>query len=251
MFDALEINWTHVEQPAARVFFNPDLAEDYDVLVMYDMPGIKFAAGGPEFEIPSDDYKRAFLALLESGKGLVFMHHALAGWPSWEQYAEIVGGRFLYLPDTLRGEACQDSGYRHEVVHTIDVVLEHPVTEGLPACFEMKDELYLAEIFTDTVVPVLQSQHQFVQENFYSAAKVVQEGKMFNNEGWTHHEGSNLVAWIKHFLNSPIAYLQGGDSADAYADENYRKLLFNAIRWAASENASDWARLRNSTEGSN
>ncbi|MGV0036659.1 MAG: hypothetical protein ACNYPE_17540 [Candidatus Azotimanducaceae bacterium WSBS_2022_MAG_OTU7] len=42
------------------------------------------------------------LNLLEAGKGMVFMHHA-AGWPAWEEYAEIIGGRFLYLPDTLRG----------------------------------------------------------------------------------------------------------------------------------------------------
>ena len=31
--------WTHVEQPAAEIFFDPALAKDYDVFVFYDMNG--------------------------------------------------------------------------------------------------------------------------------------------------------------------------------------------------------------------
>lgn len=245
MFDSFEINWTHVEQPAARVFFRPEMAEDYDALVMYDMPGINFLPGQPQFDMPSEEYQAGLLALLQAGKGMVFMHHALAGWPAWEEYAEIIGGRFLYLPGELRGISCQDSGYHHEVTHTIDVVLDHPVSEGLPAHFEMTDELYLGEVFTDSVIPILQSQHEFVQENFYSAAKVVLEGKMFDNENWQHRQGSNIVSWIKNYRNSPIAYVQGGDDPKAYSDENYRQLLSNAIHWAASQDALGWARSRN------
>ena len=245
MFDSLGVDYTHVEQPAARVFFNPDMAKDYDVLVMYDMPGINFVPGGPQFESPDEGYRSGMMALLKSGKGMVFLHHAIAGWPAWDEYAEIVGGRFLYLPANLRNEPCQDSGYRHEVAHTIEVVLEHPMTEGLPSRFVMTDELYLGEVFTDNIIPVLRSQHQFVQENFYSAAKVVREGKMFNNENWEHREGCNIVGWIKNYSNSPIAYLQGGDDGAAYADDNYRLLLSNAIRWAASKEALGWAKSRN------
>ncbi|MDA0978642.1 MAG: hypothetical protein O3B72_08800, partial [Proteobacteria bacterium] len=119
MFDALEVNYTHVEQPAARVFFSPALAADYDALVMYDMPGIYFGPGGPDFETPSEEYRQHLEDLCESGQGLVFMHHAIAGWPAWPEYAEILGGRFLYLPDSLRGKDKPDSGYRHKVEHTI------------------------------------------------------------------------------------------------------------------------------------
>lgn len=46
IFDSIDVNWTHVEQPAARVFFSPELAAGYDALVMYDMPGVKFGPGG-------------------------------------------------------------------------------------------------------------------------------------------------------------------------------------------------------------
>jgi type 1 glutamine amidotransferase len=245
MFDSLGVNYTHVEQPAARVFFNPAMAKDYDVLVMYDMPGIQFKPGGPEFESPDEDFRSGMMALLKSGKGMVFLHHAIAGWPAWDEYAEIVGGRFLYLPSNLRNEPCQDSGYRHDVPHTIEVVLEHPMTEGLPSKFDMTDELYLGEVFTDDIIPVLRSEHKFVQESFYSAAKVVREGKMFDNENWEHREGCNIVGWIKNYSNSPIAYLQGGDNSTAYTDENYRLLLSNAILWAASNEALGWAASRN------
>src|ERR1700761_2221657 len=38
MFDALgsTISWTHVEQPASEVFFDPACARNYDVYVLYD-----------------------------------------------------------------------------------------------------------------------------------------------------------------------------------------------------------------------
>ena len=79
MFDQLDVAWTHVEQPAARVFFTPEMAQNYDAIVMYDMPAINFGPGGPEFELPSQAYQDGLMALTESGKGLVFLHHAIAG----------------------------------------------------------------------------------------------------------------------------------------------------------------------------
>lgn len=241
LFDALEVNWTHVEQPAARVFFHPAMAEDYDALVMYDMPGIQFQPDGPVFETPSEEYRRGLMDLCDAGKGLVFIHHALAGWPAWEEYAEIIGGRFLYVPGELRGRACLDSGYRHRVEHQVSVLREHPVTAGVPSQFTMTDELYLAEVFEDSVVPLLASDYCFSRDNFYSARKVVVEGRMHDNTGWTHPDGSNLVGWVKSYRNSPVAYLQGGDDPVAYQCIHFQKLLENAICWAASENARDWA----------
>ncbi|MFT6750350.1 MAG: type 1 glutamine amidotransferase [Candidatus Azotimanducaceae bacterium] len=235
MFDSIDIDYTHVEQPAARVFFNQGLAADYDVFVMYDMPGIYFGPDGPKLEAPDEAYKQGFLDLLASGKGMVFMHHALAGWPSWPEYAEIIGGRFLYLPAHLRGEPCTDSGYRHQVSHKVTPVANHEITAGLPPSFEMIDELYLAEVFEDSVKPLLVSDYQFVQENFYSAAKAALEGKMFDNEDWQHPSGSNLVGWTKHYGRSPIVYIQGGDDATAYENQHYRMLLRNAIVWAADQ----------------
>jgi len=238
VFDEMaDVNWTLVEQPAAQALFNVDAAPRYDALVCYDMPGIQFRPDGPPvFEEPSERFKDNFLALLEAGQGFVFLHHAIAGWPAWPQFAGIVGGRFLYMPAPLRGTDCQDSGYRHGVTHNVRVLADHPVTAGVPAQFEITDELYLYEVFADDVEPLLASDYEFVQDNFYSAAKVVTEGKMFDNEGWTHAPGSNLIGWTKTYANSRIVYLQCGDDPVAYANPHFRRLLHNAINWVSEKN---------------
>ena len=72
-------------------------------------------------------------------------------------------------------------------------------------------------------------------------------GQRDSNEGWTHPAGSDLVGWVKHAGNSPIAYLQFGDGPQTYADTNYRRVLGNAVRWAASDAAQAWARARAAT----
>jgi hypothetical protein len=254
LFDALPgVRYTHVEQPAAQAFFDPELAKPYDAFVLYDMPGIRLRVDGPpDFLEPPGTFTRHFEELLEHGFGMVFLHHAIAGWPAWPEYAEIVGGRFLYLPGELRGTPRQDSGYRHAVTHDARIVADHPVTRGVPRTFSITDELYLYEVFEDSVVPLLRSGHAFVRENFYSAARVVREGKMFSNDGWDHDPGSDLIGWVKHYRASPIVYLQCGDDRRAYDNPHFRTLLANAIAWVASSEAREWAltRQRNeSTEG--
>ncbi|MCR9279817.1 MAG: ThuA domain-containing protein [Pseudomonadaceae bacterium] len=235
VFDEMQgVGYTHVEQPAAQALFSVEEAARFDAFVLYDMPGISFHGdSGPAFAEPSDRFKRRFLELLDAGYGFVFLHHAIAGWPAWPEYAEIVGGRFLYLPGELRGVARQDSGYRHGVDHTVSVVADHPITAGLPKQFDITDELYLYEVFEEDVTPLLASNYGFAKENFYSAARVVRDGKMFDNEGWEHEPGSNLIGWCKTYGKSRIVYLQCGDDPIAYANENFQKLLSNAIDWVS------------------
>lgn len=54
-----------------------------------------------------------------------------------------------------------------------------------------------------------------------------------------------LVVTKGHAGNSPLAYIQFADGPVTYADANYRRVLGNAIDWAASEGAHRWARARN------
>ena len=233
MFDDMPgVEYTLVEQPAAQALFDVERASRYDAFVLYDMPGIRFNPGGePHYAEPPEELKIGMEELLEAGKGFVFMHHAIAGWPAWERYAEIVGGRFLYTPGVLRGEQRQDSGYRHQVEHRVTSLVDHPVTRGVPSPFEITDELYLYEVFEDDVTPLLASDHEFVRDNFYSAKQAVVDRKMFSNEGWEHPDGSNLVGWCKTEKQSRVVYLQCGDDPVAYANEPFRRLLQNAIQW--------------------
>jgi type 1 glutamine amidotransferase len=237
-----EFAWCLVEQPAAADLFEPDLRERFAACLCYDMPGVDFTApDAPASVAPESEFVEGFLGLLEAGMGMVFLHHSIAAWPAWEEYAEIVGGRFHYRPAQLRGEAWPDSGYRHKVEHEISVLCEHPVTAGLPSMFRMTDELYLCPIFEEDVTPLLRSSYVFTDENFYSASLAV-AGEMYSRRGWQHPSGSSLVGWAKHFRNSPIVYIQGGDDPEAYANPGFRQLVHNAIRWVASEEAHQWAR---------
>lgn len=234
-FDGLPgVTWTHVEQPAAEALFEPDEAARFDAFVLYDMPGIRFHSDRiPDFPAPGRRLEERLERLVERGYGFVFLHHAIAGWPAWEAYGELIGGRFLYLPATLRGTPRQDSGYRHGVTHTVRVLRDHPVTAGVPESFTITDELYLYEVFEDSVEPLLASDHAFTRDNFYSAERVVRDRKMFDNEGWTHAPGSNLIGWTRTVGKTRIVYLQCGDDPVAYANPHFQRLLTNAIHWVA------------------
>lgn len=110
------------------------------------------------------------------------------------------------------------------------------------SCYRrMADELYLSEVFEDSIEPLLANDYHFTRNNLYSAAKAT-ERKMNVNEGWQHADASTLVGWVKLYGNSHIAYLQGGHDGDNYADKNYQRLLQNAVHWVASDQALNWAR---------
>ena len=234
--DMTGISATMVDQPAAARLMNPDGLRGFDALVLYDMPGLDFEAtdAAPAYLEPDDELKAGFRALLEQGTGVVALHHSIAGWPTWSEYHDWLGGQFLYRKGEVRGRAACDSGYRHDIVHEIEVVGDHPVTAGLPPRFTMTDELYLGEVFDDEVTPLLRSNYVFDRDHFWSASQAV-AGTMFSNDGWDHPTGSNLVGWTRQAINSRLVYLQGGDGASAYADGNYRRLVENAIRWVASD----------------
>ena len=73
VFDEMaDVDWTLVEQPAAQALFTVEEAAAFDAFVMYDMPGIRFQPGGPEFLEPSARYRKNFLELLDAGHGFVF-----------------------------------------------------------------------------------------------------------------------------------------------------------------------------------
>ena len=246
VFEDMEgVQASFVDQPAAGRLMTPDGMAGFDALVLYDMPGIDFSAAGdkPGTVAPDGPLKAGLKALLTQGKGVVALHHAIAGWPDWPEYAEWLGGRFLYKPAPFRGRSCPDSGYRHDVAYDAEAAdPTHPILEGVAAPFPIRDELYLYEVFEADVHPLLRARHPFVRDSFYSAHRAVAQGEMLSNEGWEHQTGSNLIGWTKRALNSPLVYLQPGDGPETYANPTYRQIVRNAISWVASEAAHAWAR---------
>lgn len=238
MFNSLpNIAWETASSPSAGT----------DVVVLYDMPGLRFTRGEPPATLvePTSEQRKVFDDFATRGTGLVFLHHAVASWPAWEGFADIVGARFHYQPARLRGFDYPDSGYVFDVSHTVTIVdTAHPVCANLDEDFVLNDELYCFPVFEDVVVPLMRTNFPTHDSaNFYSADLAIR-GRLNSREGWSHPPGSNLVAWAKNHGRAPIVYLQFGDGPTTYADRNFRTVLENAISWVASPAARAWASQR-------
>ena len=224
----------HLGHPEAEQAVANGAAGEADALLFYDMGGYSFDDGTVTSRPPSEGFKQAILRRFAAGKGAVAMHHALAGWADWPEWAEMLGGRFLYQPGEWQGRNVPDSGYRHDVSYQAEVVGEHPVTRGLPAEFPVTDELYLCQIDEAAAHPLIRARHEFVRDNFYSAAQAV-AGELFSNKGWDHPEGSNLVAWWRQVSNAPLVYCQFGDGPETYTNPHVQRVLVNALRFTSGE----------------
>lgn len=240
MFDSLRsaehpATYEHVEHPEAQDRLHPDRLGEVDAIVFYDMPGLTFTRSDPPLELidPSPAFVEGFEALLRQGVGVVFMHHAMAGWPTWDRYAEIVGGRFLYAPATFRGESWPDSGYLLDVEHTAEVLApDHPVCAGLPHEFVLRDELYLTPPIAAGVTPLVRTRFPMTHDHFFGTTNAI-SGRRDDRTGWTHPAGPDLLAWTHLVDASTVVYLQPGDGPSSYADPNVRRLLSNAIAFVS------------------
>ena len=231
LFDSFKgLNWTHIEQPAASAFIGAGLAQDYDLIVYYDVPGIQFRTPkAPDLVEPDEGFKAGFTALLDAGKPMLFLHHAMAGWPLWDDYAEAIGARFFYQPGSYKGRAHPDSGYLFPVTYRAAPVGSHPVTEGLEDGFELTDELYLFEMLEE-VTPLLIAENPFDPAKFHSA-KTALEGRMWTSDGWTPPKGTNLIGWTKKARNATTVTLQCGNDGRTFDNPDFRKLVRNSLNW--------------------
>lgn len=235
-----------VDQPAAQIILRPEHVADYDAVLFYDMWGTPgwLVSSDPE---PPAEFRRSIEALLDSGKGIVMLNHALAGWPAWPLWRSLSGTTFRLAAGVVDGREVPPSGYRCEnfgepIVHgagthrLTPVDPSHPVVAGLEDGFEITDELYLRMPMPadEDYLPLMRSDFPFTQENFNPLPFVKGE--------WNHPPGNDVIVWAKRVRNSPILASEAGDGPIAYANPKFRRLVYNAIDWVASEEARAWAR---------
>ncbi|MBU6241067.1 MAG: ThuA domain-containing protein [Acidobacteria bacterium] len=237
MLDALDANVDLIEWPDAGRYFTREGAENlvdsYDVLALYDMPGIRLRRGAsPEFPPPPPGLVEAWRHITSSGLPLLVLHHAIASWPAWEGFAEIVKGRFHYAPATLRGLDYPDSGYAMNVRQRFTVVnTNHPVCAGLPSTFELTDETYQCPIFEDEVEVLVRTDAPRDDAHHASSFAAVRRE---SNPAWRHAPASSAVAWTHRAGNSQLVYLQPGEGPEAFDNPNYRTLIGNAVAWLSN-----------------
>ena len=241
--DNPELLTTQVEQPAAQVLLRPENVAEYEAVVFYDMWGVDFSPA-------SEEYQQSIAALLESGKGLMLMNHALVEWPAFPAWRDVSGTSFLLREGEVFGELTPGSGYRgggadprgngRGKVTPDPAAAGHPVLEGLDDGFVVQDELYLtSKIFESQpgILPLMRTDYPMTQENFNPPPMAPPEEK----ERWAHPDGSDVVVWAKKSSNSPVVATHLGDGPGSYESEGFRKLLHNALHWVASEEARAWA----------
>lgn len=237
MLESLNSDITLFEWPEADELFidgkGERLRRDFDVIALYDMPGIAFRRGEtPEFVPPPSHVVATWNALTEAGFPILALHHSIASWPTWDGFAEILKGRFHYAPATLRGVTYVDSGYAMNVKQVFTVEEStHPVCSGLPASFELTDETYQCPVFDDETTVLITTDAPRDDRNHASAFAAVRRE---TNPAWSHQPASSAVAWTHRCANSAVVYLQPGEGPEAFENPHYRLIIDNALGWLAT-----------------
>jgi uncharacterized protein len=190
--DMPDVEYKEVIQPEANQLFDSDQMEQFDVLLFYDM-----------VQDINDSQKKAFITLLNDGKGVVFLHHSLVSYQDWEEFEKIIGGRYiLSSPD-------QDSStYRHDMEVPVMIADKvHPITKGVND-FVIHDEVYGNFKVLPDVHPLLRT---------------------------THPESGPIIAWTNSYGKSQIVYIQLGHDHFAYENPDFRRILKQSIDWVQNQ----------------
>lgn len=173
--------------------FRPNLVKQYDVAVLYDLA-----------EVQEEGQRANLRHYLESGKGLVLLHHSIADnqeWPWW--YEEVAGGLYRLKPSGVQPA----SKFKHDVDFEVRPVGRHPILEGISA-FKIHDEVYKDMWISSKVQVLLETDHPL---------------------------SDKPVAWVSPYTKSRVVFIQLGHGSEAHRNPVYRKLVRNAIAWTAGQ----------------
>lgn len=185
-----------VTHPNAQAWFAPEHAQDYDVLVSYDM-----------WQDITDEAKANLLSRVREGKGFLAMHHCLASYSDWDDYARLIGGKYHLAPWRQDGRDRPGSVYQHDVEFRVRVSLpDHPVTRGVKD-FTIHDETYGGFEVKADVTPLLETEEP---------------------------TSGPVLAWTRQEQKGRVVYLQLGHDHLAYENPAFRRIVAQAIRYVAN-----------------
>lgn len=192
MFDQMKgVEYEHFIQPEANRNIANGKADDFDLLVFYDM-----------WQQISDSEKQAYLNLTLKGKPMLFLHHSIVSYQNWPQFEQIVGGRYVLEAPGVDEEDI--SSYEHDVWEYCSVENYTPVTAGFRE-LRFFDEIYENVRISVDVVPLLRIRHPksmeyLAWENRFQNSKIlyIQPG---------HDKRTFLEADYQKLLFQAIKYL--------------------------------------------
>ena len=193
--DNPDITYQAAEHPNAHALLTAEAAKQWDVLVMYDFN-----------QKISDEARADFVARLEDGKGLVVLHHAIAAYPAWPEYWNIIGAHYYLAATNIAGVAKARSAWKEGMKFRIQVAdPKHPVTRGMQD-FDTHDETYKLFDVSDECHPLLTTDEPL---------------------------SNKVIAWAKTYKGARVVYIQSGHDHFAYENPNYQQILRQAIQWVA------------------
>jgi type 1 glutamine amidotransferase len=194
---APEITFQVMELPGAYRMFLPENRDQYDVLVFYHM-----------WQKITDDQAKAFSDCISEGKPVVALHHSICAYDDWPEYWNIIGGKYFHRETSFNGKTYTPCSYIHDLKFVVKVSgKKHPVTKGI-SDFPVFDETYKGYYVAADVTPLLT----------------------------TDESSSNpVIGWAKSYGKSRIVVLQSGHDVPTFENQNFRKLLKQAIEWVSEK----------------
>jgi hypothetical protein len=199
--ESIEAGATALAELAARQDLSTWHTEDPDDLRPDALAGCAAVVFlSPSGEVLHDRSRAALRDFVTAGGGFLGVHAATTAEYDWPYYGELLGARFDGHPEIQPAD-----------VHVHD--RDHPATAHLPATWRLTDEWYNFRAGpAGRGVHVLAS----VDENSYEGGTMGAEHPLV----WCHEVGAGRVFYTA--LGHPVS---------AYADDDFRRHLYGALRW--------------------
>jgi type 1 glutamine amidotransferase len=166
----------------------------FDVILLHDM-----------IETTSTETRERLQSFVAAGKGVISLHHAIVDftdWPWW--YQQVTGGKYFIKP-----EAKHPASKFHEgvdfIVTSVPARRKHPVLAGVGP-LTVHDEVYRGMWHAPGIDVLMETNHP---------------------------ENDRPVVYIGPQGPARVLYIQLGHSAETMNDPGFRRLMRNAIEWAA------------------
>lgn len=139
---------------------------------------------------------------VESDNGVVIFHSALGSYNDWDWWwKEVVGAKYQNK-DT---DQYKKTKYYLDTEFKVTPVIDHPISHEIGE-FLLDDELYQGLNISDDARVVFETEHQ------------ISDGP---------------VVWISPYIHSRVVVIQPGHANKAYRDLNFRKIIYQSIKWCS------------------